>query len=135
MARHYSIYLVIIASMLEAAAGCTTSMAPSDSRQSDLGLGIMIGTQGYHQLLTEPSGFDSTVTGQVITIEGGAYVIQTQTGREIRLPLDENTSIDRPAHVGDWLEAHLDESGRAIAIRNIDELISIRTAQQADATP
>jgi len=35
--------------------------------------------------------------------------------------LDQNTSIDRPAHVGDWIKAFLDEGGRAIFIRNIDE--------------
>jgi hypothetical protein len=33
---------------------------------------------------------------------------------------DENTRIDRPAHVGDWVEVFVDGKGRAVLIRNID---------------
>jgi hypothetical protein len=42
---------------------------------------------------------------------------------EVRLPVDENTRIDRPAHVGDWIEAQMDQAGRARIIRNIDDQI------------
>ncbi|MCB9772948.1 MAG: hypothetical protein H6750_01300 [Nitrospiraceae bacterium] len=53
-------------------------------------------------------------------IEGAAYVVHVNDQIEARLPFDENTQIDRPAHVGDWIEAQLDQSGRARIIRNID---------------
>jgi hypothetical protein len=58
--------------------------------------------------------------GHVIALEGGAYVLRIPGGAEHRIPLDENTRIDRPAHVGDKIEAFLDRGGRAVLIRNID---------------
>jgi hypothetical protein len=58
--------------------------------------------------------------GQVLGLEGGAYVIKSSSGQEARVPLDENTSVDRPAHVGDHIEVYFDASHRAIQIRNID---------------
>jgi hypothetical protein len=56
----------------------------------------------------------------VTTVEGGAYVIQEANGIERRVAHDENTRIDRPAHIGDWIEAFMDDNGRAVLIRNID---------------
>lgn len=35
--------------------------------------------------------------------------------------LDENTRIDRPAHVGETIRALLDDRGRAVVIRNTDK--------------
>jgi hypothetical protein len=58
--------------------------------------------------------------GSVLLLEGGAYVLRLPDGSERRVALDENTRIDRPAHVGDRVEAFLDDSGRAVLIRNID---------------
>ena len=63
--------------------------------------------------------------GQVRHIEGAAYILSTQNNTEIRLPFDENTRIDRPAHVGDWVEAYTDQGGRARVIRNVDDQISL----------
>ena len=63
----------------------------------------------------------SSFVGQVTAIEGGAYVIQEASGVERRVAHDENTRIDRPAHVGDRVEAFLDGKGRAVLIRNIDQ--------------
>ena len=34
---------------------------------------------------------------------------------------DENTRIDRPAHVGDRIEVFADDKGRAVLIRDIDQ--------------
>jgi hypothetical protein len=38
-----------------------------------------------------------------------------------RVAHDENTRIDRPAHVGDRIEVFADDKGRAVLIRNIDQ--------------
>ena len=54
-------------------------------------------------------------------VEGGAYVLQESSGIEHRVAHDENTRIDRPAHVGDRIEAFLDDTGHAVIIRNIDQ--------------
>src|SRR5437867_13393776 len=61
-----------------------------------------------------------SLTGQVTAVEGGAYVLQEVSGIERRVAHDENTRIDRPAHVGDRIEAFVDDKGRAVLIRNID---------------
>jgi len=45
-----------------------------------------------------------TVVGQVQALEGGAYIVQDAQGHEIRISHDENTRIDRPAHVGDCIQ-------------------------------
>ena len=95
-----------------------------DHEQAALGMGIVVGTRGYQELqpqLAQPDVFAKTVKGQVTKIEGAAYLIKDSAGTVRRLPLDQNTTIDRPAHVGDWVKAYLDDHGRAIFIRNIDE--------------
>ncbi|MGE0474192.1 MAG: hypothetical protein AB7P17_11220 [Nitrospirales bacterium] len=101
---------------------------PMDTEQVHLGRGIVEGTKGY-QLIQRGhwSANEATrsVQGQVFQIEGAAYVVHTKNQIDIRLPVDENTRIDRPAHVGDWIEAQLDQDGRARIIRNIDGQISL----------
>lgn len=108
--------------------GCGTQPAEVNGRQADLGLGIVEGTKGYQQIqkdiLTSNEAM-RMVEGQVFQIEGAAYVVKVNDRIEVRLPIDENTRIDRPAHVGDWIEAHLDQAGRARIIRNIDDQIAL----------
>ena len=94
------------------------------SKQEDLGQGIVQGTLGAQQTgdvrLAMPTNVFSLI-GQVTTVEGGAYVLQEVSGIERRVAHDENTRIDRPAHVGDRIEAFVDDKGRAVLIRNIDQ--------------
>ena len=94
------------------------------SKQEDLGQGIVRGTLGALQAsdvrLAMPTHVFSLI-GQVTTVEGGAYVLQEVSGIERRVAHDENTRIDRPAHVGDRIEAFVDDKGRAVLIRNIDQ--------------
>ena len=107
-------------------AGCGTPSAESDKRQADIGFGIVEGTKGYEQIQKDslPTNEEmEKVQGQVFRIEGAAYVVHLENRTEVRLPVDENTRIDRPAHVGDWIEAHMDQAGRARIIRNIDDHI------------
>lgn len=102
-------------------AGCNTV---ATSNQEDLGLGIVRGTLGAqptgHMRPALPANVLS-LPGQVTAVEGGAYVLQDVSGVEHRVAHDENTRIDRPAHVGDRIEAFVDDRGRAILIRNIDQ--------------
>ena len=101
-------------------AGCNIA---GTSTQEDLGRGIVRGTLGAQSSgdvrLAIPSNTFS-LTGQVTAVEGGAYVLQEVSGIERRMAHDENTRIDRPAHVGDRIEAFVDDKGRAVLIRNID---------------
>lgn len=113
--------LILIYSLV----GCGLTTPTVDSRQEDIGFGIVEGTKGIQQIqqASNVEGFRQNLRGQVIRLEGGAYVIRAKTGQEVRLPLDQDTSIDRPAHVGDWIEAQLDRRGRARHIRNVDDQI------------
>ena len=94
------------------------------SKQEDLGRGIVRGTLGAQLAgdvrLAMPTNVFSLI-GQVTAVEGGAYVLQEVSGIERRVAHDENTRIDRPAHVGDRIEAFVDDRGRAVLIRNIDQ--------------
>ena len=93
-------------------AGCNSS---GTSRQEDLRRGIVRGTleaqQSVDMRLPIPAQA-FTLRGQVTTVEGGAYVLQEVSGAERRVAHDENTRIDRPAHVGDRIEVIVDDSGR-----------------------
>lgn len=120
------ISLVFCFLLIALMAGCGTPVADMNSRQAAIGFGIVEGTKGYRHLQKDiPASQEEMreVQGQVLRIEGAAYVVQVNDRIDIRLPVDENTRIDRPAHVGDWIEAQLDQSGRARIIRNIDEQI------------
>ncbi|MCX5729359.1 MAG: hypothetical protein NTZ28_11065 [Nitrospirae bacterium] len=101
-------------------AGCHIA---ETSEQEDLGRGIVQGTLGAQPggevRLAMPTNVFS-LQGQVTAVEGGAYVLQDVSGAERRVGHDENTRIDRPAHVGDRIEAFVDDRGRAVLIRNID---------------
>ena len=101
-------------------AGCNIA---GTSTQEDLGRGIVRGTLGAQPAgdvrLARPT-HTASFTGQVSVVEGGAYVVQEVSGLERRVAHDENTRIDRPAHVGDWIEVFVDGKGRAVLIRNID---------------
>jgi hypothetical protein len=107
--------------------GCVNQTPEPTSHQSALGLGIVEGT-GYQQLFEDPTmrnGVVTKVRGQVHHIEGAAYVVHTESHMEVRLPFDENTQIDRPAHKGDWIDAYMNEAGRAMFIKNVDDQIEL----------
>lgn len=100
---------------------CAADQERKAAEQEDLGRGIVVGTVGAQPEADVTVDDARMVAGTVMKIEGAAYVVRELRGGERRLPVDENTTIDRPAHVGDKIEALLDESGRALRIRNIDD--------------
>lgn len=105
--------------------GCSavSDEQPRSWDEESLGQGIVEGTKGYrslsHEAETRPVG-ESVVTGQVVQIEGGAYVIKTVEGVAYRVPHDQDTRIDRPAHVGDWIQVHFDQRGRGRTIEHVE---------------
>ena len=112
----------ILAVVVVGLEGCADLGDASLSRQESLGEGIVWGARaarGELQDGTTPH-IGHRVAGQVVALEGGAYVLRADSGAEVRIPHDENTTSDRPAHLGDRIEAALDKAGRAVLIRNID---------------
>jgi hypothetical protein len=102
--------------------GCTQFAIEGGSTQEHLGRGIVSGTLGEQQRVALCAGEPSSISvvGHVLALEGGAYVIRDAQGQDIRVPHDENTRIDRPAHVGDRIQSWLDRHGRALLIRSLD---------------
>ena len=115
-------YTVLFPSLLVFLTGCTHSTVQGHSSQEYLGMGIVSGTLGEQQRVALCAGEPSSVSivGQVQAMEGGAYLIRDAQGKEIRIPYDENTRIDRPAHVGDRIQSWFDRQGRAVLIRSLD---------------
>lgn len=115
-------YAVLLPSLLVVVTGCAQSAVQGNSSQEYLGLGIVSGTLGEQQRVAQCIGEPSpvSVVGHVQALEGGAYLVRDVQGQEIRIPHDENTRIDRPAHVGDRIQSWLDRHGRAVLIRNLD---------------
>ncbi|MFO0700651.1 MAG: hypothetical protein U0236_15615 [Nitrospira sp.] len=108
--------------LLILATGCAQTVSQEQLSQEYLGLGIVSGTLGEQKRLgLSTRELPSTsVVGQVQALEGAAYLIRDTQGKELRIPHDENTRIDRPAHVGDHIQSWLDRHGRAVLIRNLD---------------
>lgn len=113
--------LIIVLGAGLLSAGCDPE---GNSEQEGLGRGIVQGTLGAQPgpdvRLAAPA-HASILQGQVTAVEGGAYVVREISGIDRRVAHDENTRIDRPAHVGDRVEAFVDDGGRAVLIRNIDQ--------------
>jgi hypothetical protein len=115
--------LILCLFMMVLAAGCTQPGLQGHSPQEHLGMGIVSGTLGVqHQPAAsvgeQPGG---SLVGQVQAVEGAAYLVRDIRGQEHRIPHDENTKIDRPAHVGDRIQSWFDRHGRAVLIRSLDE--------------
>lgn len=120
--RMASQHAVLLSLLLVSAMGCAQSVMQGQSSQEYLGMGIVSGTLGEQQRIALCAGEPSSISvvGQVLALEGGAYLIRNSQGQEIRLPHDENTRIDRPAHVGDRIQSWLDLQGRAVLIRSLE---------------
>ena len=118
--------LTLSALTLSLLAGCAAGQESTAQRQEAPGSGIVAGTLGELQRAQEVDAADgrSVITGHVLVLEGGAYVVRELDGSERRIPHDQNTRIDRPAHVGDRIQAVMDDRGRAVSIRNSDSLES-----------
>ena len=115
-------HVLVLPLLLVLVSGCAQSFMQRQASQEDLGMGIVSGTLGEQQRVAQCVGEPTSlsVIGYVQTLEGGAYLIRDGQVKEIRVPHDENTKIDRPAHVGDHIQSWLDRHGRAVLIRSLD---------------
>lgn len=114
---------IVLISMVVLATGCTQPSLEGGSPQEDLGRGIISGTLGAQSRYVAPATEQplGSLVGQVQGLEGGAYLVRDIRGQEHRIPHDENTRIDRQAHVGDRIQSWLDRHGRAVLIKNLNE--------------
>jgi hypothetical protein len=87
-------------------------------------MGIVTGTLGAQIPATVSHAGDQpggSLVGQVQAVEGWSVSGPRWRGQEHRIPHDQNTRIDRPAHVGDRIQSWFDRQGRAVLIRSLDE--------------
>ena len=115
--------LMLVLPLVIGATACAQPTLQGSSSQEDLGMGIVSGTLGAQSRSALSGGEQSSASlvGQVQAVEGGAYLVRDVRGQEHRIPHDENTRIDRPAHVGDRIQSWFDRHGRALLIRSLDE--------------
>lgn len=58
-----------------------------------------------------------TVSGEVLKIEGENYVVKDETGKEVKLHVNQDTKKEGTIKVGDKIEAQADASGHAVSIK------------------
>lgn len=59
-----------------------------------------------------------TVKGDLLKIEGDAYVVKDMTGKEIRLHVDKTTELEGSFKAGDKIEARATEQDHALSIKH-----------------
>ena len=95
--------LVIVAIMISVFMfGCSATRQSMPTQQESLGTGIVVGSiaeREKHQTIFASWPSSLTVKGQVTRIEGAAYLVATTNGPEIRLPVDQDTSLKLPAQL------------------------------------
>jgi uncharacterized protein YdeI (BOF family) len=57
-----------------------------------------------------------TIKGDLLKIEGDAYVVKDMAGKEIRLHVDKTTELEGSFKAGDKIEARVTEKGHARSI-------------------
>ncbi len=86
------------------------TVAQSD-RQTDSG---RVGAMGK-----EPEERRSSVTGELLRIEGEYFVIRDTTGQEVRLQVTNDTKMENAVQVGDRIEAQVSGGNHAETVRSV----------------
>lgn len=88
--------------------------APSESSSSEIVTGEVSKVEGEFQMAKDPHG-DAT-----IDIMDKSYIITDQTGKEVRLELDDNTKVGNRVTPGDTIEAKISSEGHTLSVRRIE---------------
>ena len=67
---------------------------------------------------TLPESRSGLVVGEVLQIEGSAYVVREGSGTDVRLSVDQDTRMETTPKPGDQVVAQIAEDGRTRSIRN-----------------
>ena len=101
---------IVCAALALALSGCATGAGEPSDKASGMRQG---GTASEL-----PDAKSRIVRGQVLQIEGSAYVVRERQGREVRLPVDQDTRMEHTPKVGDQIIAQVAEDGRTRSIRS-----------------
>ena len=61
------------------------------------------------------------VTGEVLRIDGGDYLVKDSEGREVRLHRENDTKIYSPVNPGDKLQAEVGWDGTMVSVKKADD--------------
>jgi len=60
------------------------------------------------------------IKGDLLKIEGEFYVVQTVTGKEVRVHVDKTTKLDGTFKTGEELEIQMTDKGQAFSIKHVN---------------
>jgi hypothetical protein len=60
-----------------------------------------------------------TITGELLRVEYGEYVVKGQDGKEVRLTTDKTTQMMGQLKKGDRIEAKVNDQNHALSIRSV----------------
>jgi hypothetical protein len=61
-----------------------------------------------------------TITGELLRVEYGEYIVKGQDGKEVRLTTDKTTQMMGQLKKGDRIEAKVNEQNHALLIRQAE---------------
>jgi hypothetical protein len=82
---------------------------------------------------SDPGSKSHIIKGEVLKIEGSAYVIKQANGKEIRLGIDQDTRMETTPKPGDKITAQMAEDGRTRSIRKASSAESPSSVQSPDS--
>ena len=72
----------------------------------------------------KPQSWTGTVRGEVMKIDGKAFIIQDSLDRRVRLEVGPNCTLDENIQAGDEIVAHIVHKGKENYIKSLKRLIS-----------
>ena len=112
-----SLALVIAGSGVVGAEGILAgSRSPSDVSASKIVTGEVAQVEGEFHMAKGPEG-DVT-----LDIVYKSYVITSQTGKVVRLQLDDHTKVQNRVNPGDKVEAKISSKGHTLSVTRLDPL-------------
>jgi hypothetical protein len=92
----------------------TEARSPSESSPSKIVTGEVSKVEGEFQMAKDRQGID------MLDIVDNAYVITDQSGKEVRLELDDNTKVRNRVNPGDKIEAKISSEGHTLSVTRLE---------------
>lgn len=116
-----SLAMLITTGAIAAQGVMAESRSPSELSSAKIVTGEVAQVEGEFHMAKGPEG-DVT-----LDIVDKSYVITSQTGKEVRLQLDDHTKIQNRVNPGDKVEAKISSKGHTLSVTRLDPLGEIST--------
>ena len=105
---------LVTVGLLTVLGSLTEAQSPSKSSPSMIVRGEVSQVEGEFHMAKGPEG-DVT-----LDIVDKSYVITSQTGKEVRLELDDHTKVENRVNPGDKVEAKISSRGHTLSVTRLD---------------